>query len=187
MLQRRGRAVSFQAEHRARTKAVLRNLLGSDNQKGYVEVSIGPRILTEPLIELQGLRDRAFEFSAPSHYHSGHRFPITRMERMEAMLESVFCVNRVGAYLDSVGSIDVYGNIVLIKRLIRELNYHHMVHPMDRERVPKFEGKALGIDGGLAFEQVLCTIHSALNRTRRPTSSDYVSWSSARRLLTDFP
>jgi len=163
MLQRRGHAVSIQAERRARIIRTLQGVTSTSAGAGGVEVTIGPKIVIDPLIDLAQLRDNVNDFCVKSQYHNWDSFPIADQHRASSMADGIYCDNRhTGGFGDSAGAIDVFGNLALRTFLLHEQKFGGpMTTDEERSRIPRVDGETVGVEAAAAVERILCITQAA--------------------------
>lgn len=162
MLQRRGRAASLQADRRARTVNVLRGVLGSQSGPGDIEVSIGPKIIVDPLMDLASLRKNAAQYSVESLLFGGERIPINPRWRVRAMADAVYCASEVTRGLgDWAGAVDQFGNLALVARLLFKQECGAIVRESEWKPLKRDGDKVHMVEAGFAVERLLCVTRAA--------------------------
>lgn len=169
LFQRRSRAVALQASRREGARDQLKRAIYKEGPIGSIEVSIGPRISEEPLIDLDGLRTEGPNFSVESRHFSGMRAPIQSTHSMKAAANALYSLNRFSHSANNfAGMIDVFGNITLVAHLARpqEIDADDLGEE-DATRLPKLGGSYYGMDVGSVVERILCAIRVAANMYRK--------------------
>lgn len=169
LIQRRSQAVTLQANRRDRARDQLRGALYKEGPVGSIEVSVGPRISVEPLIDLDGLRAEGPNFSVESRHSGGRRAPIESKNSMKAAANAIYSLNRFAhSANDFAGMIDVFGNVTLVAHLARAQGIDlGDFDEEDAKRLPKLGGSYCSIDVGSVVEGILCAIRAAANMYRK--------------------
>ncbi len=160
LLYRKKRAVDLQAHRRERAMGQTQTALG-EGERCTLWVSIGPKILTEPLFDLTELRDLAPNLSVPSFYWKC-RSPIDLSFGISGVQDGVYSVDRYGRH---AGVMDVFGNVtvaagdVLKSYDSLEPTYHGeellKLAPRDSNK------KLLGVEARLIVERAIAGLRSA--------------------------
>ena len=162
MNERRTRARSLQTERRARAVRIMRGVARAEGSAGDVEVTIGPTLVPDPLLELSSLVDTAARVSVTSHWFNRTRVPIDSAMRTWAATEAVVSGDaRCNGFCDWAGYLDIFGNIGLVTRLLQPTNFDSVTPTDEAAELPTRDGKHVGVEVALAIERVLCCVHSA--------------------------
>ena len=165
LIQRKQRAVEFQRQTRERGLTRLREAINSSRQRGVVEVSIGPKAITEPTMDRSILRSNAMTFSVPSYCFNHDRTPIISEHSIKAVSNGIYTFDsEIGQHSEATGMIDIFGNIMLITRLSRERTLdQRTISETLFAQLPKENDNHVGIDIAHLVERLLCVIRSAVN------------------------
>jgi hypothetical protein len=168
MLQRRGKAVGLQESRRERALAQLRRALLPTNDRavrGLVEVVMGPRLVVDPLLTPQELRNRSVEFSVESACFDYRQAPVGSDQRVVAVAQGLYALE--GATWQAseyVGGLDIFGNVSLVTQLRRPFKVSPFVAGRKEveAELPRDDGKTVGVFAGHAVERIICVVRSAL-------------------------
>lgn len=162
MNERRTRAKSLQVERRARAVRIMRGVAKAEGAAGDVEVTIGPTLVPEPLVDRSALVDTARRISVPSYFFNQTRVPIDSAFRTRTATDAVVSVSVTsnGQY-DWAGYLDIFGNIGLVTRLLEPKEFDSGRLTDEAVELPTRKGKHVGIEVSLAIDRVLCCVRSA--------------------------
>lgn len=164
LVQRRARAVSLQDERRQRSVRVLRAALDRDGSAGDIEISIGPRVNVEPIVDTTALQGAIPKISVQSQYWRNRPVPVDA-HAMNAVADGVYSIDGpLGAFGDSAGLIDVFGNLALITRLLEDYT-GKLTGPqnLDVSRWTEKGEQLLGVNVAVAIERLICVVRAARN------------------------
>jgi len=165
MIQRNERSIAPQADRRVRSQRTLRSTFGTKCQPGDIEISIGPRLVIAPLVDLASLPALARNCSVKSYYLNGATTPIDSQRSPRAMADAIFSDPGYDGTFAEAGCFDVFGNIALVTRLLAECNVADSPSfcKNELETLPKRRDKTVGVDAVNVVERLLGVVRAASN------------------------